>query len=212
MAKYPTVGDVKTRLGEIMGFEEATKLYICFLKDTVEKVKQMDTAFVIYYTPEDMEEEFKQLLGEDLKYVPQKGTDLGERLYNGFKDSLRWYPAAIALASDVPDLPVSLLRESVKKLEDYESVLGPSPDGGYYLIGLNDQVVTWKLFKGINWSTETVYRETLEVIEKEAISLHVLDAWEDVDQVTDLLRLANTKNTNFHKTQTWRYLKATDTA
>ena len=113
---------------------------------------------------------------------------------------------------DVPDLPVSSLRESVKKLENYESVLGPSPDGGYYLIGLNDQVVTWKLFKGINWSTETVYRETLEVIEKEAISLHILDAWEDVDQDTDLIRLANSKNTNFHKTHTWRYLKATDTA
>jgi rSAM/selenodomain-associated transferase 1 len=208
MTKYPTVGDVKTRLGKSMGYEEAAKLYICFLKDTVEKVKQLGRPFFVYYTPDDMVEKFKQLLGEKLEYVPQKGVGLGERLYNGFKASaLMEYPAAIALASDVPDLPVSILRESLKKLESYDSVLGPSSDGGYYLIGLREQAVTWKLFHGINWSTETVYRETLDVIEKEDISLHSLEPWDDVDQVTDISRLVNSKNTDFQKTQTWRYLK-----
>lgn len=212
MTKYPTVGDVKTRLGESMGYDEAAKLYKCFLKDTVEKVKQLGIPFFVYYTPDDMEEKFKQLLGENLEYVPQKGVDLGERLYNGFKTSaLMEYPAAIALASDVPDLPVSILRKSVKKLESYESVLGPSSDGGYYLIGLREQAVTWKLFHGINWSTETVYRETLDAIEKEDISIHYLEPWDDVDKVTDISRLVNSKNTDFQKTQTWRYLKTTYT-
>ena len=97
MAKYPAVGDVKTRLGETMGYEEAAKLYMCFLKDTVEKVRQLRTPFFVYYTPADMGEEFKQLLGDDLKFVPQKDGDLGERLYNGFKESSSMgYPAAIA--------------------------------------------------------------------------------------------------------------------
>ena len=212
MAKYPTVGDVKTRLGETIGYEEATKFYKCFLKDMVEKVRQLETPFFIYYTPDDKEEDLKQLLGENLKYVPQKGADLGERLYNCFKVSSKMgYPATIALASDVPDLPVSLLREAVKKLKVYDSVLGPSSDGGYYLIGLKNQAVTWKLFHGINWSTETVYRETLDVIEKEAITLYSLKTWDDVDEITDLLRLANSNNLDFQITHTWKYLKATKT-
>ncbi len=212
MAKYPTVGVVKTRLGETMGYEEATRLYICFLKDTVEKVRQLETPFFVCYTPSIMEEEFEQLLGKDLRYVPQKGEDLGERLYNGFRySSMMGYPAAIALASDVPDLPVSIIREAVKEIGHYDSVLGPTSDGGYYLIGLKNQAITWKLFNGINWSTETVYKETLDEIEKEAISLHSLDSWGDVDQATDLSRLVNSKNTEFQKTHTWRYLKATDT-
>ncbi len=210
MAKYPKVGDVKTRLGKVMGYEEATRLYICFLKDTVEKVRQLETPFFIYYTLNDMEEDFKQLLGENLKYVSQKGADLGERLYNGFKvSSMMGYPASIALASDVPDLPVSILWDAVKKLKDFDSVLGPSSDGGYYLIGLKNQAVSWKLFHGINWSTETVYRETLDVIEKEAITIYSLESWDDVDQFTDLSRLANSKNPDFHLTHTWKYLKDT---
>ena len=212
MAKYPAVGDVKTRLGETMGYEEAAKLYMCFLKDTVEKVRQLGTPFFVYYTPADMGEEFKQLLGDDLKYVPQKDGDLGERLYYGFKESsLMGYPAAIALASDVPDLPVLILQDAVINLEDHDSVIGPSSDGGYYLIGLKAQAVTWKLFHGINWSTETVYNETLDVIETENLSRHPLQAWDDVDQVTDLDRLTHSTNPDFKKTHTWRYLASTDT-
>lgn len=212
MAKYPVVGDVKTRLGKTMGYEEAADLYICFLKDTVEKVRKLGAPFFVYYTPDGMEEEFKELLGEDLDYLPQVGADLGERLYNGFKASSQMgYPGAVALASDVPDLPVEILRETVGKLREYDCVIGPSPDGGYYLIGLKSQAVTMDIFRGINWSTETVYRETLDVIAKEKLSLHNLEPWDDVDKVADLSRLANSKSNEFQNTHTWRYLKANET-
>jgi rSAM/selenodomain-associated transferase 1 len=211
MAKYPTVGDVKTRLGVTMGFEEATRLYICFLRDIVEKVRQLETPFFVYYTPDDLENEFKKLLGEDLIFVPQKGKDLGERLYNGFKSSsMMGYSAAIALASDVPDIPVSILGEAVEKLRLHDSVLGPSSDGGYYLIGLKTQALSWNIFHGINWSTETVLRETLDAIDKEGLSLYSLESWDDVDQVQDLSRLSHSKNPDFQTTYTWKYLKSRD--
>lgn len=211
MAKYPTVGDVKTRLGATMGYEEATKLYICFLKDIVEKVRQLETPFFVYYTPNDMENEFKQLLEEDLIFVPQKGNDLGERLYHGFRISSKLgYPAAIALASDVPDLPVSIIGEAVDKLKFHDSVLGPSSDGGYYLIGLKTQALSWNIFHRINWSTETVLRETLEAIDKAGLSLYSLESWDDVDQVQDISRLSHSRNPDFHTTHTWEYLKSKD--
>lgn len=208
MAKYPIVGNVKTRLGEAIGYKEATELYLCFLKDIVEKVTQLGTPFFIYHTPSGMGEEFKKLLGEEKLYVPQKGVDLGERLHNGFKESLKLgYSGAIALASDIPDLPQTLLRNAVNGMESNESVLGPSPDGGYYLIGLQNHAVSSRIFRGINWSTESVYSETVEVIRTENLSFLSLEKWSDVDQVSDLQRLVDSQDTEFHKTRTWSYLK-----
>ena len=182
MAKLPTVSKVKTRLGVSMGHEKATHLYMWFLKDTVEKVKRVGVPFFICYTPDDKQEHFERLLGESLTYVPQVGDDLGERLYHGFvKSSKMGYLSAIALASDTPDLPESILDEAVMKLKEFDSVIGPSSDGGYYLIGLKDHAVNQNLFQGINWSTETVFTETMNKIYEEKISCHSLILWDDVD-------------------------------
>lgn len=209
MAKYPAVGGVKTRLGEDIGYLEAAELYICFLRDIVEKTRQLGTSFFIYYTPCDKEGELRQILGEDLQYVPQRGADLGERLLNGFMLSKEMgYSSAIALASDIPDIPVAFLVDAVRKLELHESILGPSPDGGYYLIGLQDRAVSPRLFTGVNWSTETVFDETVEAIHQLGLSSTSIEAWSDVDDVADLERLRKSDDPEFKKTSTWRYLKS----
>lgn len=208
MTKYPVVGDVKTRLGKKIGQREAADLYKCFLLDIVEKVKALDTPFFIYYTPLGKEADFKTLLGKDFEFLPQTGSNLGERLYNGFKKSAeRGYSSALALASDIPDLPLSILKDAVYKLETNEAILGPSPDGGYYLIGLQAQVVSTQLFQDINWSTETVYDETVEIIHKLNLTYSPLEKWDDVDEVSDLTRLAESIDPDFRNTRTWRFLK-----
>jgi rSAM/selenodomain-associated transferase 1 len=207
MAKYPAVGEVKTRMGKSMGNEEAANLYLCFLRDTVEKVNGLGVPLFIYFTPEDRREEFQRLLGNDLTYVPQEGDDLGERLFNGFKlSSEMGYTSAIALASDAPDLPGSILDEAVTKLDEFDSVIGPSPDGGYYLIGLKNSAVTQGLFHGITWSTNTVYAETLARIKGKQISCHSLASWADVDHVDDLERLLSSSDPDFRRSHTWKYL------
>jgi rSAM/selenodomain-associated transferase 1 len=198
MAKYPSR----------LGYEEATKLYSCFLKDTVDIIRRLGAPFFIYFTPDDRKVDFIQLLGDELEYVPQRGSDLGDRLLNGFKASSQMgYPAAIALASDVPDLPVSILKEAVDKLSDFDSVLGPSPDGGYYLIGLRSQIVSGEVFHGIQWSSETVYSETVRLIEERGTSLYSLESWDDVDKVSDLTRLTDSIDPEFRLTRTWKYLE-----
>ena len=207
MAKYPAVDEVKTRMGESMGNEEAAHLYLCFLRDTVEKVSGLGVPFFIYFTPTDSREEFQRLLGNDLTYVPQAGTDLGKRLFNGFKISTEMgHLSAIALASDAPDLPSSILDEAVTKLGEFDSVIGPSPDGGYYLIGLKIHAVGQDLFKGIPWSTDTVYAETLARIKGKQISCHSLASWADVDHVDDLERLLSSSDPDFRRSHTWKYL------
>ena len=207
MAKFPAVGEVKTRMGESMGNAEAAHLYLCFLRDTVEKVSGLGVPFFIYYTPTARREEFQHLLGDDLIYMPQVGADLGERLFNGFKlSSEMGYTSAIALASDAPDLPGSILSEAVTKLDEFDSVIGPSPDGGYYLIGLKRQVASQDLFKGITWSTDTVYAETLDRIKGKQINCNSLATWADVDKVDDLARLLSSRDPDFRRSHTWKYL------
>ena len=208
MSKHPTVGKVKTRLGESIGHEETAQLYTYFLKDTVEKIKRLGVPFFIYYSPEEKKEEFECLLGNNLTYVPQRGIDLGERLYNGFKKSLRMgHPSAIALASDTPDLPESILVEAGEKLRDFDSVIGPSSDGGYYLIGLRNHAMIHNLFQGIVWSTETVFTETMKKIETEQISCYILEPWKDIDQADDLKQLLSSEDPVFHRSFTWKYME-----
>jgi rSAM/selenodomain-associated transferase 1 len=170
-------------------------------------VNGLGVPLFIYFTPEDRREEFQHLLGNDLTYVPQEGDDLGERLFNGFKlSSEMGYTSAIALASDAPDLPGSILNDAVTKLEEFDSVIGPSPDGGYYLIGLKGQAASQDLFKGITWSTDTVYAETLTRIKMKQISCHSLSIWADVDKVDDLARILSSRDPSFHRSHTWKYL------
>ncbi len=208
MSKHPTFGQVKTRLGKYLGFREATCLYLCFLKDTIDNVKDLGFPFLIYYTPKSKKEDFQRLLGDNNTYIPQTGCDMGERLFNGFELSLEMgFNKAIALASDTPDLPKSILQEAIQKLGEYDSVIGPCFDGGYYLIGLRKEAVSISLFEGIKWSTETVFRETMNKI-KERLSYHVLASWGDVDLISDLKRLRSSQDPVFHKSRTWKRLNS----
>jgi rSAM/selenodomain-associated transferase 1 len=210
MAKYPSAGKVKTRLGETLGHETVAHLYQCFLKDTIEKVNHLGTPFFIYYTSDDKKEDFEQLIGNNFNYVPQKGDDLGKRIYQGFKISFKMgFTSAIALASDIPDLPTLILEEALQKLKEYDSVIGPSLDGGYYLIGLRSDALSQNLFQGITWSSETVFNETMEKIEERKISYHPLVSWGDVDLIDDLERLLSSRDPIFHRSLTWKYLKST---
>ena len=208
MAKHPTIGRVKTRLAESLGHREATNLYQCFLEDMIKKLRSLTNPFFIYFTPNNKKEDFEQLFGNDLTYVPQIGDDLGEKLNHGFETSMKMgYNSAIALASDIPDLPDFIINEAIQKLKVHDSVIGPSIDGGYYLIGLRKNAFTETLFKGITWSTDKVYGETIKQFENMQISYHSLPPWNDVDTIEDLKSLFNSRNPSFNQSQTWKYLK-----
>ncbi len=211
MAKYPHIGGVKTRLCDSIDPEKVAQLYLCFLKDTVDKVSKLDIPFFIYYTPHDKRVYFNRLFGNSPMYLHQRGDDLGERLYNGFKEIFRQgYDSAIALASDSPDLPESILVEALNKLKEYPSVIGPSFDGGYYLLGLRKDSANENLFREIEWSTETVFEDTMKKMIQEKIACCVLTPWRDVDLIADLKQLLFSKDLFFLNSHTWKFLKSTD--
>jgi rSAM/selenodomain-associated transferase 1 len=150
MAKAPQPGAVKTRLCPPLDAHHAARLYECFLRDKIEAVRSIDgTQPAIAYTPSGAERLFREL-APDFKLFVQQGDDLGSRLANAF-DRLfdEGYTGVVALDSDTPTLPAEIIGRAAGLLDapGNDVVLGPTADGGYYLIGLRHPFR--ELFQGL---------------------------------------------------------------
>ena len=191
MAKEPLVGRTKTRLSPPLSGKQATDLYRCLLLDTLELMKQVEGIQpIIAYLPSDAESFFRRFAPPGFDFVPQVGGDLGQRLDNVLTHCLQTgYQQAVVMDSDSPTLPVTYLRQAFRELDDptVDVVLGPSDDGGYYLIGLKSPCSA--LFRGIVMSTPTVMAETLDRAQEQGLQVACLPRWYDVDTSEDLERL-----------------------
>lgn len=189
MAKDPKAGRVKTRLCPPLTPDQAARLYQCFLSDVLDLVAAVpgvDPA--VAFSPREAHGEFTRLASGRFQLIPQEGTDLGARLENTFHVLFRQgYERVAAVSTDSPDLPVEYLRDAFARLEEGSVVLGPCPDGGYYLIGLSRPFPT--LFRDMPWSTERVVPETETRARHLGVSVSRLPEWHDVDTAADLDRL-----------------------
>lgn len=190
MAKAPRAGEVKTRLCPPLTHAAAAALYRCFLLDKIAQVGALaGTAPVLAFTPAAARPDF-EALAPGFRLLAQRGVDLGARLHNVLGDLLAdGHAAAVAVDSDTPTLPGGRLQAAVDQLSQPgpDLVLGPTEDGGYYLIGL--RAARPALFEGMPWSTPAVLGETLRRAEQAGISTACLAPWADVDTAEDLARL-----------------------
>jgi rSAM/selenodomain-associated transferase 1 len=190
MAKSPRPGEVKTRLCPPLDAGEAAALYRCFLLDKIETVRALTGAqAVIAYSPTDARADF-EALAPGIRLVPQQGPDLGARLHATLAGLLgAGHAGAIAVDSDTPTLPGAFLQQAVDCLTGPgpDVVLGPTEDGGYYLIGL--RIARPQLFADVPWSSATVFEETRRRADAGNLSVACLPAWFDVDTPDDLHRL-----------------------
>jgi rSAM/selenodomain-associated transferase 1 len=190
MAKVPDAGTVKTRLCPPLSPQEAAMLYHAFLLDKIVQVRTLKAAIpAIAYTPCAGRRFFTELAA-DFILLPQQGADLGERLANSLARLLaEGYSGALAIDSDTPTLPTAYLQQAVDLIATSKTdvVLGPSEDGGYYLIGLNQ--VHQELFENIAWSTDAVMPQTVRRAEAKGLHIARLPPWFDVDTPPDLERL-----------------------
>jgi len=185
-AKVPIAGQVKTRLAPALTWEGATALYRSFLLDTVDLAMRMGRCrAIIVYTPREASQVLRDIVKKPIELVPQSSGDLGSRMSDAFKDLFSWgYDSAVMIGADSPTLPLSRLRAAFAALERRPVVLGPSLDGGYYLIGL--RAPQPELFEGIAWSTNQVLSQTTERINQLGLEVQCLEPWYDVDTVEDL--------------------------
>jgi rSAM/selenodomain-associated transferase 1 len=191
MAKLPVAGEVKTRLCPPLTAVQAAALARCFLQDKVEQIAGIETAEpVVAFTPPEGAAALAALLPRGIRLVPQQGADLGARLDHVLTDLLaEGAPGAIAVGADSPTLPTGFLRRACAALLDRSAdvVVGPSEDGGYYLIGLRAPAPA--LFEAMPWSTAAVLAETLGRVRRLGLRLGLLPSWFDVDRGEDLERL-----------------------
>jgi hypothetical protein len=194
MAKAPLVGSVKTRLHGELGAELATELYRCFLRDTFALVASVRAVrpglkSVLCFAPEGAAGAFEGLVAPDVVRIAQRGEGLGERLVNCFRDVLGiGAESVVVIGADSPTLPRAYVAEAFDALAGAADVaLGPTLDGGYYLVGARRLHV--RLFDGVSWSTSRVLEETLERARRASLDVRLLGEWYDVDEPADLDRL-----------------------
>ena len=188
MAKAPRPGKVKTRLSPPLTLEQTAALNVRFLRDTTENLATIPGgAGVISYTPAGDEALFAGLLPETFALVLQRGDAFGERLLAAAEDILGiGYGAVCLIDSDSPTVPAAAFDQAVKALAEPGDriVLGPSHDGGYYLIGMKQPHA--EPFERITWSTGSVFEETMERCREAGIEVVTLPTWYDVDDAATL--------------------------
>lgn len=191
MAKVPVAGAVKTRLCPPLTPEQAARLARCFLEDRIEQLGALRAGDrVVAFAPPERQEELRALVPPGVRLVPQAGIDLGARLHHVLGGLLaEGYTGAIALDADSPTLPTAYIERACAVLLDRAAdvVVGPSEDGGYYLIGLAAPAPG--LFTDMPWSTPAVCQETLARARRAGRRAALLPPWFDVDRGADLERL-----------------------
>ena len=208
--KSPAVGDVKTRLSAEIGSERAAEIYKCFVFDLLSSLQNLEMPFQICFYPSDQFQYLKGWLGSKYNYLPQKGSDLGQRMKNAFINSFENdFKSVVIIGSDSPDLPPDFLHEACDALKSYDVVIGPAEDGGYYLIGFNKDAFYPNAFDTIQWSSDSVFEWTIEVLKQQQLNLYLLPPWYDIDTLEDLKTLVQrNEKTDFRKSKTFTRLTA----
>lgn len=180
-------GRVKTRLVGELTAAEAAALHAAFRDDLCERLRGGDYHLEIAWALDE---------GEAVPAGPapgrrQEGGDLGARLYHALARAARRFEAVAAVGSDHPELAPETVADAFRRLAaGADVVLGPVPDGGYYLIGLKRGAVHRELFEGIAWSTDTVLAETVVRTAVLGLATELLAPGHDVDRPADLAALA----------------------
>jgi rSAM/selenodomain-associated transferase 1 len=197
-ARKPVPGKVKTRLIPHLSAGEAAQLYHCMLTDILNKsVSICETDKILFYEDGRETEDYFRANFPSFTVYPQQGEVLGMRMQTAFDHTFAMgYRSVAIIGTDSPDLPAAHIEESFRLLEKggADVVFGPAEDGGYYLLAMKR--THGELFRGIDWSSGQVLRQSLAKAELSGLSCKTLPVWYDVDTPADLERpgLADTGN------------------
>jgi hypothetical protein len=182
-AKPPIPGSVKTRLIPELGPERAAELAEAFLEDTVAMVRTVFWAECIIAATKTFERPYFK---PEEVWLQSEG-DLGDRLEKVLRLALKRRPIVLAIGADSPGLPAAFLESAREALKTADAVLGPSADGGFYLIGLKDCPVG--VLDGIQWSHSTTLAATTAKLGQFGMKTVLINPWFDIDSHQDLERL-----------------------
>jgi len=190
LTKTPEPGQSKTRLVPPLSFEEAAELARAVLLDQLQNLARFTAAqLFIAFTPPSAASFFEALLPREASCFYQQGDSLGDRMRHAF-DVLfsRSFSRVLLIGGDLPAVPLEALADAVAALENNtEIVLGPSLDGGYYLVGMSRMIP--EIFEGIIWSRPDVLTLTTAKLVALKRKYKLISPWYDIDTIDDLRHL-----------------------
>jgi len=206
--KSPEKGAVKTRLAVSIGDDAALALYKCFVADILNALEKTRYTLMPAFHPPDARKKVAEWLGHGHGLMAQVGDDLGERMRSAFSAAfLSGFHFVLLIGSDIPDLTETIIHEAFTSFESHDAVIGPSLDGGYYLIGFKKDTFTPQIFDGIEWSTPVVYAQTMDTLKKAGCLVHILPPKRDMDTLSDVEALfAENADNAFAQSSTMQYL------
>jgi rSAM/selenodomain-associated transferase 1 len=206
MAKEPIPGQVKSRLCPPLSIEQAAELYAASCLDVIDNALQLQTSqTVIAASPASSVEYFHSQAPSAL-VLPAEAETIGDCLQHATSQILnQGYERVLAVSSDSPDLWTEILQEGLNRLDEQDLVLGPTADGGYYLIGLK-QPRPQLFSNSIDWGTDKVLQQTLDIANQLGLTYTLLqesvtdiDEWDDVRQLRQSLE--SSPNQSAHRTR-----------
>ncbi len=187
-AKYWTPGRVKTRLGRTVGDDAAAELHRSFVLTTLRRLSTSADQRRLFFAPADCEQQLRAEPPDAWALRAQCDGDLGRRMEAFFTACFDERAERVVLVgSDSPNLPTEYVEQSFAALTNHDIVIGPTEDGGYYLIGA--RIRTPPIFAGVHWGTPTVWSDTMQRIADSGLIHHELPMWYDIDFYDDMQRM-----------------------
>ncbi|WDP90252.1 MAG: TIGR04282 family arsenosugar biosynthesis glycosyltransferase [Desulfobacter sp.] len=193
--RAPEAGQVKTRLARDVGEDRALALYKDFVRAVLFAANEWareegKREIWICFCPAEKKALVRDWLGDGYTYLAQFGRDLGERMAAALDRAFDFgAQKAVILGSDVPQVCASHIEDAFAALDENEVVLGPSLDGGYWLIGARPERFSPEIFAGVDWGTPAVFSRTLELCRKNNLSHGEVASLQDVDTLADFQSL-----------------------
>ena len=190
--RNPELGKVKTRLAKEIGDKETLQVYIELLQHTHDITSDLDCDRFVYYADYINNNDLWE--SENFEKSLQEGESLGNRMMVAFFELFQQgYSKVVIVGSDCPELTTFVIEDAFDKLDATDVVIGPSSDGGYYLLGLTQLIP--ELFKNKQWSTDTVLADTIKDTVNLRKSCSFLTELSDIDTADDFRRYQQMLNT-----------------
>ncbi len=180
--RQPILGQVKTRLAVDIGEQRALEIYQTLIEITLQACQEIQVPKSLYFFPA-IDQQILATVGEDFTAYLQSGEDLGVKMSKAFAEALDRHNSAVIVGTDCPYINPELLDQALRSLREFDVVIGPARDGGYYLLGMKHHHPS--IFVDIDWSTENVLQQTLTRVKQLNLSYHLLPELSDIDYYRD---------------------------